>query len=359
MRHHTENLVSFFTDLNEVYKSLCDDLSRRIFLKRISHNITGDLKEVGILVQDASASILQEIQTHGQTVFDLTIKEEDTVVLYGLGHIGRRMIHELNLMGRPNSFLCDQNWESLQEGYALPVISPQALIKTYKHAKIVVCAAYHFKEVYTFLQDNGVPKEHIYLGSVNDSAGQYFDEIIQFGEDEIFVDAGAFCGETSLEFAKRCPNYSKIVIFEPDASNVSNIHKNMKIAGLHRCQIIAKGVWSENTVLKFNNNIADGCHIDADGATQLNVTSIDSLLLNEGASFIKMDIEGSEQEALEGARGVIQKFKPKLAISVYHKPQDIVSILQYLKHLVPEYTFYLRHYSMYVDDTVLYAITRP
>ena len=69
-----------------------------------------------------------------------------------------------------------------------------------------------------------------------------------------------------------------------------------------------------------------------------------------------MDIEGSEMEALKGAAAVIRQSHPKLAISVYHKPEVIVVIPNYLLKLYQDYKFYIRHYSLSWFDTVLYAI---
>jgi hypothetical protein len=85
---------------------------------------------------------------------------------------------------------------------------------------------------------------------------------------------------------------------------------------------------------------------------------LDDELVNEtGNIFIKMDIEGSEMEALKGAASTIRTKKPRLAISVYHKPEDIITIPAFLQNLVPEYKFYLRHDCLVnLTETVLYAI---
>lgn len=81
-------------------------------------------------------------------------------------------------------------------------------------------------------------------------------------------------------------------------------------------------------------------------------------ILSEGASYIKMDIEGAELKALEEARNTIVNYKPKLAICVYHKPEDIIEIPLYIHKIVPEYRFYLRHHSKTAEETVLYAIVK-
>lgn len=78
--------------------------------------------------------------------------------------------------------------------------------------------------------------------------------------------------------------------------------------------------------------------------------------LGEDGAFIKMDIEGAEKEALEGAERTVIKYRPKLAISVYHKPEDIVEVPEIILSYGLDYQFYLRHYSLAAFDTVLYAV---
>lgn len=72
--------------------------------------------------------------------------------------------------------------------------------------------------------------------------------------------------------------------------------------------------------------------------------------------MIKMDVEGSELESLKGAKRTIQRDKPKLAICIYHKPEDMTEIPMFIKELVPEYRLYVRHHSNSDLETVLYAI---
>ena len=74
------------------------------------------------------------------------------------------------------------------------------------------------------------------------------------------------------------------------------------------------------------------------------------------ATFIKMDIEGAELEALRGAQNIIKSNKPKLAICIYHSDQDMIDIIEYIHKLQPDYKIYLRHHSLYEAETVIYCI---
>lgn len=100
-----------------------------------------------------------------------------------------------------------------------------------------------------------------------------------------------------------------------------------------------------------------GDHIRSVGETMMiETTSLDSALAGKRVTFIKMDIEGAELKALMGAEKIIREQKPKLAISLYHSPEDICTIPQYLMRVRQDYKYYLRHYSLFDTETVLYAI---
>lgn len=88
----------------------------------------------------------------------------------------------------------------------------------------------------------------------------------------------------------------------------------------------------------------------------IEVAAVDDVLWDKDVTFIKMDIEGAELEALKGAGLTIQRCKPKLAICVYHKPEDIWEIPNLILDYYPDYKLYLRHYSLHFGETVLYAV---
>ena len=132
--------------------------------------------------------------------------------------------------------------------------------------------------------------------------------------------------------------------------------------------LIPKGLWSKTTTLLFRGNkLFNGASrfVDAndndkkswsDDDIKVPVTSIDEVLQGERVTFIKFDIEGSELEGLKGARKTIETYHPTLAISIYHKPQDIIELPEYIKGIAPGYRFYLRSYEEDTIETVLYGI---
>lgn len=98
-----------------------------------------------------------------------------------------------------------------------------------------------------------------------------------------------------------------------------------------------------------------GSRVEEEGGIVVNGLDLDSIVKEDRVTYIKMDIEGSERRALEGAKKSIQRYRPKLAVSLYHKFEDIVELPAYILELVPEYKFYIRHYCSDVCETVLYA----
>lgn len=152
---------------------------------------------------------------------------------------------------------------------------------------------------------------------------------------------------------------SSIWAFEPDRANVkkcSETLKQLEVLG-NKVNLIEKGLWDRETSLNFtsSSNALSRITDDENGNT-IEVTSIDRCLKDEKVTFIKLDIEGSEINALRGAETTIREFHPQMAVCIYHKPEDIWEIPALLLEFNREYKFYLRHYSLCDFDTVLYAI---
>lgn len=195
---------------------------------------------------------------------------------------------------------------------------------------------------------------------IQDSGTEYFiDEFFTKDNDEVFIDCGAYDGDTIVEFCSWTENQFKAVYsFEPDTVILQKIKSNIPQYD-QRIHLIPKGVYFHKTTLSFMNtdNIYSG-HVvekaDNMGCNMIECIALDEEI-NEKVTFIKMDIEGSEIPALNGAKNIILRDKPKLAICIYHKPDDLWKIPLMLKEWVPEYRMHIRHYGRRYYGTVLYA----
>lgn len=185
---------------------------------------------------------------------------------------------------------------------------------------------------------------------------QYFpQDIFEWNDEEVFVDGGAYDGDT-IEAFLECTGqkYKYIYAFEPDKSNWKRL---LNRAYTRNIKIYNAGLYSETKNISFDSNRGGSSKVGETGADTVQVIKFDDLDLPEkNISFIKMDIEGSELSALQGMKETIKKNKPKLAICIYHKLEDLWELPLYIKSLVPEYKLYIRNYTSYLDEIVLYAV---
>ncbi|WP_312352957.1 FkbM family methyltransferase [Aminipila sp.] len=239
-------------------------------------------------------------------------------------------------------------------------------LKEYK--RFVTSNDFRIAQVYNMLEDNLSKKslETMVISRLSNTYGlyeeiyseiQYFPEnIINFAEDEILLDVGAYNGDTiKLFIDKTSGKYEKIIAVEPN----SNMNKSLNLLRKrnHNIEIINKGAYKEEKKLIFNqkDNQSASAFSYEQSENGVGVDKLDNMIKDK-ISLIKMDIEGFELEALEGARGIIKKYRPKLAICIYHKYDDIVNIPEFIVELGMEYKLYIRHHSWYSGETVLYAI---
>ena len=193
-----------------------------------------------------------------------------------------------------------------------------------------------------------------YIYNISVDNEEYFDkEILELTDEEVFVDCGAYTGDTILSFLKCVNDYKKIYAFEPDDYNFSKLKKefgNREDILLYNC-----GVGEEDTKLAFSQNENMWSCVDENAESKIEIHRLDDIV-QEKVTMIKMDIEGSELSALKGAEMIIKRDKPKLAICIYHKLEDIITIPVYIKSIVPDYRFYIRQYDDTLYQTVLYAV---
>lgn len=178
---------------------------------------------------------------------------------------------------------------------------------------------------------------------------QYFEDFMEYN-NEIFVDAGGFIGDTSEEFIKRYPDYNHIYFFEPSAKNIAEAKKCLR--GCNSIDFIEYALSDSEGDLYFND-FGSSSAVTKSGAHKVNVTTIDKYISGE-VSFIKMDLEGFELKALLGAENHIRKYYPKLAIAAYHDISDFWKINQLINSIRDDYEIYLRHYTEGWSETIMY-----
>ncbi len=190
---------------------------------------------------------------------------------------------------------------------------------------------------------------------------QYFNNISVSARGGAFVDCGAFTGDSAEAFVRWSGGTCKRVIaLEPDAHNYALLQENMKRYPFP-VTTYPVGAWSGCDVLRFQTKESQGTgtHVSDEGEFAIHVDALDHLI-DDQVDFIKMDIEGAEMRALAGAQKLICRYHPMLAIAVYHKSEDLVTIPQYIKTFdTPDviYRLYLRKH--HIGDELeldLYAV---
>jgi len=179
--------------------------------------------------------------------------------------------------------------------------------------------------------------------------------------NEIYIDAGCYDGETILDFNAFTEGiYSKIYGFEPDHECFAKTEKTIEKAGIKNVIMAQKGLWSASATLHFDRTGIDmaGCRISEAGTDSIETISIDEAVCSgDKITFIKMDIEGAERKAIKGRTNTIHHCMPRLAICIYHKPDDVLAIPEAILSISESYIFYIRHHVPWVgNETVLYAI---
>lgn len=196
---------------------------------------------------------------------------------------------------------------------------------------------------------------HFMDGFVDAQDRQYFEAFLELQEaDESFLDVGCYDGFTSLEFIKRCPNYRSIHVFEPESGNMEKVKS--RLAEYPNIYFHPYGVSDKEQTLRFKS-AGSSSVVSDDGELSIEVKRIDDVI-PDSFSFLKMDIEGGEIPALRGASKTIAKYQPRLAISVYHKSDDLWKIPELVLKMRDDYRLFLRHYTEGVTETVMFFVPR-
>ncbi|MCL2057064.1 MAG: FkbM family methyltransferase [Oscillospiraceae bacterium] len=354
--------TAIFGTTKQIYDRLEDALSKTVFENRLLWNLTGDYKFIDNIIKT-----FPEFDSHNRdAINDHFLQQNREIIAYGRGGVFTSF-----------SLICDKvklaavcdgdenKREMLKERYN--VISPEELKIRFPESYVVITTLSdkYNSEIYENLVRMGFQREQIlvFKDFLKSRGSELFPPYFVPGivkpvaQDEVFIDAGCFNGNDCVEFKKWCGgSYKKIIAFEPNPAQYQKCKDILKDFG--NLEIYPYGLWNENTELRFYE-WGPGSRISKnqeEETTTIKTVKLDGILNGEKATFIKMDIEGAELNALKGAEQTILKHRPKLAVCVYHKLEDIWEIPSYILSLHNDYKIYFRQHSVRQTETVFYAV---
>jgi len=224
-----------------------------------------------------------------------------------------------------------------------------------------------FRDIFDLLADNLSKKslvaflENKIYGNVHAlpslrEGHQYFGlDFMPLSNEEILVDCGAFTGDSVRLFVEAVGgHYAKIYAWEPDPKNIVELKNCIEAAGLKNIAVVPCCAYGRKGSLCFDSLGTATSFVTGGGEATVACDTIDNICGD--ATLIKMDVEGSEMDVLSGAAETVKRHKPKLAVAVYHRREDIVEIPRFIQALRSDYTFHLRIHKDVADDVVLYAM---
>lgn len=372
-----ENQYAYAAHMAELCNLLEDQWSKDIFWARLQFDCQPNLENEIRLLELSGSNTEKEIQfrKNFQTFSKQLQEQGKKLFLYGASANGRKLGSMLLEKGDFFAY-CARNHEKYTSGVlGKQVYPPEYVFQHSDECCVLIASAVGLEEIYGILMEHHFPQEQIFL-PISFVANrelldrQYFDFPGSFRKGTAFVDAGCFDCGTSKRFSEWCGGeYSKIFAFEPDPINAQRCRGIADSSNL-RLELIPFVLSSRPGEVEFSANTSGLSHIvffDTPGHGAMNMqipekrvmkvktTTLDQVVQDTEIGFIKMDIEGSELDALHGAEQTILRDKPHLAICVYHRCGDVLAIMDYLHQLVPQYHFWLRHYLWLGLETVLYA----
>ena len=210
-----------------------------------------------------------------------------------------------------------------------------------------------FQQAYEMLYDEKSKSDYLdvlrfklsgdvkYLIKAHSEKMKLYEDVLPLSGSEIIMDLGAYDGDTIREFLSVTDGkYKKIIALEPDEKNFRKLER--KTEGLKNLIRLNIGAWDKEETLYFAKKSGRNSRLE-DGGVPVLFNSVDNIADSE-VTFIKMDIEGAELKALEGAKNTIQQYKPKLYVCAYHRNEDMFTLPFKIKELYEGYRIYFRQH---------------
>ena len=362
------NMDAGFQEMAEkVFAHLTDEISKKIFEARLKYAAEKDLGYITGL-ESKYRNLNSDMQVYVEK-----IQKGAHVMIYGAGVAGHYLFGRFKGFGVNVDCFIDQDESKgpVDGQTGIKVITEKELIdnKEIYGGKTVVIS-YPVKPVAhevrkRLIDEIGIDENNIIMGIFDwrNNQGQYFDYFAP-GENEVFVDCGCFDGATCFNFAGWCGSkgFEHIYSFEADPKNYEKSKE--LLAPLGKCELFPYGTSDANKKVYFASDAFEtSCIISREeaekknfeGVTEIETVALDEVLAGKRVTFIKMDIEGAEYEALMGARKLIMENRPRMAISVYHKFEDFVTLADLVLSMHPDYRIAYRHYGFDDLETVMYV----
>ena len=362
------NLSAGFSEMaRNVYAHLNDEISRKIFEARILYASTGDLGYITGL-ESKYRNLNSDMQVYVEK-----IQKGTHCLIYGAGVAGHYLAGRFKQFGvKVDAFIDpDESKGPVDEQTGIKVITEKELSENRAlYADKTFVISYSKKPVADevkkrLISEIGLAEKNICMGIFDwrNNQGQYFD-YFEARENEVFVDCGCFDGATCYNFAGWCGHkgFDHIYSFEADPKNYEKSKE--VLAPLGKCELFPYGTADVNKKVYFAADAFEtSCIISREeaekrnfeGVEEIETVALDDVLAGKRITFIKMDIEGAEYEALLGARKLIMENRPRMAISVYHKFEDFVLLADLVLSMHPDYRIAFRHYGFDDLETVMYV----
>ena len=359
--------ADFLEQARQVYAHLNDEISKKIFEAKVLYASTGDVGYITGL-ESKYRNLNSDMQVYVEKM-----QKGSHCLIYGAGVAGHYLAGRFKRFGVKVDAFIDQDESKgpVDEQTGIKVITEKELNESkVLYADKTVVISYPVKPVADeikkrLVDEIGISEKNIRMGIFDwrNNQGQYFD-YFEAKENEVFVDCGCFDGATCFNFAGWCgaKGFDHIYSFEADPKNYAKSKAVLEPLG--KCDLYPYGTADVSKKVYFAAEAFEtSCIISREeaekrnfeGVEEIETVALDDVLAGKRVTFIKMDIEGAEYEALLGARKLIMENRPRMAISVYHKFEDFVTLANLVLEMHPDYRIAFRHYGFDELETIMYV----
>ena len=362
-----------------VYAHLNDEISKKIFEARTMFAMTGDMGRM-LDLEKKYRNLSSDIEVYADK-----IKHGSHCLVYGAGKAGHYLAMRFKNFGvKIDAFIeSDESFADLEakmdktqsicidELTGIRIIPEKELHENksaYSDKTVVI--SYPNMQVANDIKKRlcdgvGIKEENIAMRLFDwrNNSAQYFD-FFDPGENEVFVDCGCYDGGSCYRFVGWCgqKGYEHIYSFEADPKNYEKCKALLEPLG--KCELFHYGTAKEREKVYFASKaFEDSCIISEEeaqkrnfeGAEMIETVALDEVLAGKRITFLKMDVEGAEYDALLGAETLIKENRPRMAISIYQKPEDFIILADLVLKMHSDYKISFRHYGLDELETIMYV----